>query len=111
MTGDISSLSALTSLQELILHGALVTGDLSSLNALASLQKLSLHYTQVTGDISSLSALTSLHIIDLSETCITGFVYARHQVRYETHSRTKRSYEKRRVLRTATNRSSDTESL
>ena len=109
MTGDISSLSALASLQELNLLGTQMTGDISRLEALTSLQKLCRRYTQVTDDICSLSALTSMRSIALSGTCITGSAYARHRARYVTHSQTRRSYTKRRVLRTAMSRSCYTE--
>ena len=72
VTGDISSLSSLTSLQTLRLDNTSVTGDISSLSSLTSLQTLLLDITSVTGDISSLSSLTSLKTLQLSSTSVTG---------------------------------------
>ena len=72
VTGDISNLSALTSLRKLDLKSTQVTGDIGSLSAMTSLQQLDLKSTQVTGDIGSLSALTSLQKLDLKSTQVTG---------------------------------------
>ena len=72
LTGNISSLSSLTSLQTLQLDNTSVTGNISSLSSLTSLQTLRLDTTSVTGDISSLSSLTSLQTLRLYNTSVTG---------------------------------------
>ena len=72
LTGDISSLSSLTSLQSLNLNATSVSGDISSLSSLTSLQVLNIFATSVSGDISSLSSLTSLQNLYLNETSVSG---------------------------------------
>ena len=74
MTGSIPDLSALTSLQSLILHGNQLTGSIPDLSALTSLQSLQLHDNQLTGSIPDLSALTSLQRLWLRGNELTGSI-------------------------------------
>jgi len=71
-TGDMSSLSALTSLTNLLLANNSFTGDMSSLSALTSLIELNLGLNSFTGDMSGLSALTSLTYLRLTDNSFTG---------------------------------------
>ena len=72
VSGDISSLRSLTSLQTLTLYNTSVSGDISPLRSLTGLQKLQLDNTSVSGDISSLRSLTSLHTLQLNDTSVSG---------------------------------------
>jgi Leucine-rich repeat (LRR) protein len=66
---DISSLSALTSLDSLDLSRTQIS-DISPLRSLTNLQNLDLSYTQVT-DLSPLQSLTNLQSLNLSVTQVT----------------------------------------
>ena len=77
VTGDISSLSGLTALTNLVLdnlklNNLNVTGDISSLSGLTALTNLILNNINVTGDISSLKDLTALTNLQLNNTKNTG---------------------------------------
>ncbi len=72
VTGDLSSLAAMTSMTRLSLYRTAVTGDLSSLAAMTSMIKLHLRFTAVTGDLRSLAAMTSITELHLDETAVTG---------------------------------------
>ena len=58
--GDISGVSALTSLQELWLSNFQLQGDIGSMSALANLQTLDLYKTQVTGDVGGRNNMANL---------------------------------------------------
>ena len=66
--GDISGVSALTSLQELWLSNMKVTNDFKYLSAFTSLLCFDLRIIQLQGDIGSMSALANLQTLDLYKT-------------------------------------------
>ena len=76
VSGDISALSSLTSLQTLSLNDTSVSGDISALSSLTSLQTLSMYGTSASGDISALSSLTSLQTLSLNNTSVSGDISA-----------------------------------
>ena len=67
LTGDISSLSSLTSLRTLQLNNTSVSGDISSLSSLTSLQTLTLDNTSVSGDISSFNNMIELQTLKMGK--------------------------------------------
>ena len=69
---DISALSSLASLQNLVLSNTSVSGDISALSSLASLHSIDFNGTNISGDISALSSLTSLQNLVLSDTSVSG---------------------------------------
>jgi len=72
VSGDIASLSGLTSLVYLYLFDTLVSGDIANLSGLTSLVYLYLYNTLVSGDIANLSGLTSLTGLYLQGTSVSG---------------------------------------
>lgn len=72
VTGDISTLSNLTSLTTIYLSNSLVTGDISTLGDLVNLETLNLERSSVTGDITTLSKLKKLKKVYLRETKTYG---------------------------------------
>ena len=76
LSGDISVVSPLTSLTNLLLDNTSVSGDISVFSPLTSLEYLRLDNTSVSGDISAVSPLTSLTYLWLSDTSISGNISA-----------------------------------
>eukprot|EP01043_Picozoa_sp_COSAG02_P063454 COSAG02_NODE_9004_length_2363_cov_6.127539_1_plen_738_part_01 len=72
VTGDLRSLAAMTGMTTLSLDRTAVTGDLSSLAAMTGMTQLGLPGTAVTGDLSSLAAMTSMTVLRLVGTAVTG---------------------------------------
>lgn len=73
ITGNISSLSALTNLRELILNTVTgVSGDIAVFSGHTQMEWMELTATGCTGDIGDLAALTSLWDLDVSLTEIGG---------------------------------------
>jgi len=74
LTGNLSSLSQLTSLTQLYISYTATTGNLSSLSGLTALTILHLGTTAVAGSINSLSGLTALTHLFLDNTGVTDGV-------------------------------------
>ena len=66
VTGDLSPLQGMTSMQELSLSNTQVKGDLAPLQGMTSMQELSLGSTQVAGDLMPLRFLMSVRNLDIS---------------------------------------------
>ena len=78
--GDISGVSALTSLQELWLSNMKVTSDFNCVNAFTSLLCFDRRIIQLQGDIGSMSALANLQTLALYKTQVTGDVGGRNNM-------------------------------
>ena len=74
VTGNLSSLAALSNLTFLHITGAAVsvTGSLSALSTLTKLQHLTLPLSSIGGDLSALSGLNALQLVELSGAAISG---------------------------------------
>jgi Leucine-rich repeat (LRR) protein len=69
--GDIGSISALTQLSTLDIHGNGITGDFSAVSGMAALAYLDFYGNGVSGDLSDLEA-PNLYHLDLNGNSITG---------------------------------------
>jgi len=72
LTGNLSSVSGLTSLVTLSLYTNQLTGNLSHVAGLTGLTYLALNSNQLTGDLSPLSGLTSLNYLTLNTNQLIG---------------------------------------
>lgn len=72
ITGELSSLAALTNLEELSLINTFVTGDISNISNCTKIQILNLSNNDITGNIKSLGKMTSLKKVQIYSTKITG---------------------------------------
>ena len=72
VTGNLTELSQLEKLQELVLSNTQVVGNISELSKLEGLRVLDLSNTQVVGNISELSKMNKLRRLDLSQTDVLG---------------------------------------
>lgn len=64
--GDISALSGLTNLEQLVLKSSNVSGDISALSGLTNVTELNLENTKIVGNIASLSNLSKVEIVGLN---------------------------------------------
>src|SRR6056297_1972051 len=72
LSGNLSAVSNLTSLNLLYLYNTNVSGDLSAVSNLTSLSYLRLDDTTISGDLSVVSNLTSLNLLRLYDTNVSG---------------------------------------
>lgn len=72
VSGNISSLKDLSSINYLVLGGTSVTGDVSYLKDLTNITSISLYGTSISGDLSNLKNMTKLTLLDIANTLISG---------------------------------------
>jgi parallel beta-helix repeat protein len=72
LSGEIPSVSGLTSLVVLLLYNNQLSGNIPSLSGLTSLRDLYLNNNQLTGEIPSLSGLTRLEMLYLYDNQLSG---------------------------------------
>jgi Leucine-rich repeat (LRR) protein len=70
ITGDISALSKMTSLNRLFLYSTNVSGNIGEFAELENLEYLDLSNTKVSGDLSDLGSKTKLYSLNLSGTTV-----------------------------------------
>lgn len=72
VSGNISSLKDLSSINYLVLAGTSVTGDVSYLKDLTKITYILLYDTFISGDLSNFKNMTNLKVLGITNTLISG---------------------------------------